>query len=197
MKVVYNSMEELEHTSFRSKCLIPISTLGVAMNNIYKHKKSYLIPNTVALILSFAGEIMLLNLSIYRHFNLSWNKFIITVFWALIFFGFFFIFGIYVAIKQWTSQLIIDSFGIEMNHDTVARNAKMQWNEIIRIEYRVSLFKRKEGIVMHSEKDPTIFVTSYRKNYLEAFQLIVSECKKLNPDVLIDTDLLERLDNLK
>lgn len=101
--------------------------------------------------------------------------------------------AIYVSIRQWTSELAIDPSGVEIRHDTGNRNAKIQWNEIIRIEYRVSFLKGKEGIVLHSENSRTVFITSFRKNHLEAFQTIVSECKKQNPDVLIDTDLLKRL----
>jgi hypothetical protein len=73
----------------------------------------------------------------------------------------------------------------------------MLWNQISRIEYCGSPYRLTDRIVLHSENDRIIYVSIYQNNYLEAFQIIVSECRKKNPGVLIDQDLLKRLDSFK
>jgi hypothetical protein len=120
---------------------------------------------------------------------------------SLVFSYLYFLFGVCciaaprIAIKECTSLLVIDNLGVETKRSL--KNIKMQWTQIVRIEYCGTRRTLNERIVLHSEKDQKIFVSLHRKNYLEAFQVIVSECRKRNPGVLIDKDLVKRLDGLK
>ncbi|TGA97468.1 hypothetical protein E4665_11490 [Sporolactobacillus shoreae] len=177
-----------------------------SQQTVYRNKISYLIISNLTIAFFSLSSIIFCSAYFsshvnYRNVNVSFAGFgIVAAIIGSAQLGFFILSIICIltilfrtGVKQWTSQLLIDPYGVEVRHDIKKRNIKMQWNQIARIEYCGSPHRMNERIVLHSKNDQIIFVSIYRKNYLEAIKAIVSKCVKDNSDVLIDTNLTKRL----
>lgn len=147
------------------------------MTKTYKNKLSYR-------ILSFIAYLIVLVIGFIVFFKIV--KFSAIYFYLYFLFGVYCVEGLRICIKESTSLLIIDDNGVATKKSL--KNIGMDWKQIIRIEYCGSKLTFNERIVLHSE-NKKIFVSLHRNKYLEAIQIITSECLKNNPDVLIDQSL--------
>lgn len=100
-----------------------------------------------------------------------------------------------IVVNECTSRLIVDDNGVETTRSL--KNVKILWPEIARIEYCGKRLTMNERIVLHSENGQKIYISLHRKNYLDAFKVVMDQCKKRNPNVLIDQDLQYNLINQK
>lgn len=151
---------------------------------IYRNSAFYLTASAVVTLVFAASCIML-----FGAFPFS-----------LKYFYFYFLFLVWCAVafriivKECTSLLIVDDSGVKTVRSL--KNVQMTWLSIARIEYCGKRRTRNERIVLHAESSQRIYISLHRKNYLDAFRTVTDECRKKNPNALIDQDLLERVAHL-
>ena len=127
----------------------------------------------------------------YRFPSTFYGFFYIPIYLFILFFA---ILPLFYCYKGYTSELIIDLSGVAVQHSL--KNVKLKWDEITRIEYSFSRLTKRKKIILHCEQEQKIYITHHWNNYLEAIRIVVSECLKLNPNVLLDNELRIHLEEI-